>query len=109
MELVDREGKRGDFPGYTPTPEDLCLQEVYGDLVHANPGTHFDSRIADNKSWQGRWRDLVVIPSRRYDAPNGKVGRRFVVALVGELRGVQDRVWNSERSIVFQNVILQRA
>ena len=49
------------------------------------------------------------MPLRRYEAPSGKVGRRFVNAMVGELRGVRDRRWNSERFIVFQTVMLQRA
>ena len=31
-----------------------------------------------------------------------------MVALVGELRWVRDRLWNSERFIVFQTVILQQ-
>ena len=57
--------------------------------------------------WQLWWQDLAFIPSQRYDAPSGKVGRRFVVALVGELRGVQDILWNSEQFIVFQMVILK--
>ena len=49
------------------------------------------------------------MPSRRYDAPSGKVGRRFVGMIGAEMKGVRDRRWNSERFIVFQTVILQRA
>ena len=49
----------------------------------------------------------MVMPSRRYDAPSGKVGRQFVEMLGGELRGVWERHWNSERFIVFHTVILQ--
>ena len=30
-EKADGEGESGDEPGYNPTPEDLRLQEVYGD------------------------------------------------------------------------------
>ena len=51
----------------------------------------------------------MVMPSHQYEAPSGKVGRRFVNALVGELRGVNDRWWNLERFIIFQTVMLQRA
>ena len=51
----------------------------------------------------------MVMPSRRYDTPSGKFGRRFVVALVGYLRWLRDRLWNSERFVVFQTVILQQA
>ena len=49
------------------------------------------------------------MPSKRYDAPSGKVRRRFVGTLGEELKGVWDRQWNSEWFIVFQTVILQRA
>ena len=47
--------------------------------------------------------------SRLYDAPSERVGRRFVRTLGSELKGVRDRLWNSERFIFFQTVILQRA
>ena len=95
--------------GYIPTPEDLRLREVYGDWVHGNPGTHLDGGVKEDGLWQGWWRDLAVMPPRRYEAPSGKVGRRFVNALVEELRGIRDRRWNSERFIVFQTVTLKRA
>ena len=49
------------------------------------------------------------MPLRRYDAPNGRVGRRFVGKLGADLKGVRDRLWNSERFIVFWTVILQQA
>ena len=63
----------------------------------------------DDGKWQGWWRDLTVMPLRCYKAPCGKVGVRYVNALVKELRGVRNRRWNSERFIVFQTVKLQRA
>ena len=103
------EGTSEYEPVYTPTPEDLRLQEVYGDWVHANPGTHLDGGIRDDSAWQAWWRDLVVMPSRRYDAPSGRVGWRFVGTLGAEIKGVRDRLWNSERFIFFQTVILQQA
>ena len=97
------------MPGYVKTPEDLRLQEVCGDWVHGNPGTHLDGSVKDDSAWQARWRELAVMPSRRYDTPSGKVGRRFVRTLVMKMQGVRDRRWNLERFIVFQTVILQRA
>ena len=57
-----------DEPGYTPTSEDLHIREVYEDWVHANSGTHLDGGIHDDSAWQAWWRDLAVMPSRRYDA-----------------------------------------
>ena len=71
------------MPCYTPNPEDLRLREVYRDWVHANPGTHLEGGIGDNVAWQAWWRDLAVMPSRHYDMPSGKVGRRFVRTLRG--------------------------
>ena len=97
------------MPGYVPTPEDLRLWEVYGHWVHGNPGTNLDGRVAEDRAWQGWWRDLAVMPSQRYEAPSRKVRRRFVNNLVGELWGVCDRWWNSEQFIVFQTVTLKRA
>ena len=97
------------MPGYVPTPEELRLREVYGDWFHGNSGMHLDGGVADNSEWQAWWRDLVVMPSRRYDAPSGKVGRRFVGMFGAKMQGVRYRRWNLERFIVFQTVILQRA
>ena len=77
--------------------------------MHANPGTHLDGGIRDNSAWQAWWRDLAVMPSRRYDAPGGRVGCRFVGTLGVEFKGVGDRLWNLERFIVFQTVIVQQA
>ena len=86
-DTADGEGESGDVPGYIPNPEDLRLREVYGYWVHGNLGTHMDGGVADDRAWQGWWRDLAVMLSQRYEAPHRKVGRRFVNALVGELRG----------------------
>ena len=105
----DGEGMAGDVPGYQPTPEDLCIREVYRDWFHANPGTHLDRGVRNDSAWQAWWRNLTFMPLRRYDAPSGKFGRRFVGTLVEELKGVRDRQWNSERFIVFQTVILQQS
>ena len=79
------------MPGYVPTLVDLRLREVYGDWVHGNPGTHLDGGIPEDRLWQGWWRDLAVMPPRRYNAPIGKVGRQYVHALALELRGIRDR------------------
>ena len=88
---MDGEGESEDAPRYVPTPEDLRLQEVYGDWVHGNPGTYLDCRITDDGTWKGWWRDLAVMPLQRYEAPYGKVRRRYVNTLVRELRGVRDK------------------
>ena len=49
------------------------------------------------------------MPTQRYDAPSGNVGKRFVGFLFVELDKFRTRKWNAERVVVFQSVILQRA
>ena len=63
-ESAEGEGARGDVPGYVPTPEDLRLQEFYGDWVHGNPVTHLDGGVAEDRLWQGWWSDLAFMPQR---------------------------------------------
>ena len=79
--LEEGEGAAGDVPSYKPTPDELRLREVYGEWVHANSGTHLDGGVCDNSAWQAWWLDLAVMSLRRYDAPSGRVGRRFVGTL----------------------------
>ena len=57
----------GGQSGYTPTPEDLRLREFYGDWVHVNHGTHLDGGIRNNLAWLAWWRDLALMPLRRYE------------------------------------------
>ena len=68
-----------------------------------------DGGIAEDSKWQERWKKIVCMPTQRYDAPSRKVGKIFVVILSVELDGVRARRWDTERVIVFQSVILQRA
>ena len=49
------------------------------------------------------------MPTQLYDAPSGKIEKRFKGILSILLDGVQSRNWNSERVIVFHSVILQHA
>ena len=100
----------GDLPGVNITDADRKLMEVYGDYIHQNDGTHLDGGIKDDAKWQERWRKLLVaLPSQRYNAPGGSVGRRFVRMLTEEMRGIHSRKHNSEKYIVFQIVILQKS
>ena len=52
---------------------------------------------------------LVRMPTQLYDAPSGKVRKRFVVILSVELDGVHSRKWNAEKVIVSHSVILKCA
>ena len=77
--------------------------------MHSNDGAQLSGGIYDGEECQKRWRTLAVMPARRYDAPSGRVGRRFMYTLAVELTGVRPRHWNTERFIVFKTVILQRS
>ena len=50
---------------------------------------------------------MAQIATTRYQAPAGKVGRRFLTILVSEFRGARERKWNSERPLVFVATVLQ--
>ena len=105
----DSEGDAGGLPNYVPTGGDRRIQVVYRDWVHSKYRSHLSGDIADDQEWNTRWENLVVVTTRWYDAPIGRVGRRFVHALAAELTGVRKRRWNAERFIVFQAETLQSA
>ena len=86
----------------------VLLDEVYGDHIHQNDGTHLTGGISDDPQWQEYWRRLVVFPSKAYDVPSGAAGKRFVRMVASLLNGVKSRKWNAEKFIVFQMVVLQR-
>jgi hypothetical protein len=50
---------------------------------------------------------MAQIATTRYQAPAGRVGRRFLAVLTSEFRGVRERLWNSERPLVFVATVLQ--
>ena len=49
------------------------------------------------------------MPNQKYDALSVEVRKGFLVILSVELDGVHARKWNSEKVIIFQSIILQRA
>ena len=55
-----------------------------------------------------RFKELVCLPTQKYDVPSVRVGKRFVPTLAVELDGIQGRKWNAERVIFVHTVILQR-
>ena len=69
------------MPGYIPTRKDRRIMEVYGHWVHSNYGAHLSGGVKVDQECQARWRTLVVMPTRKYDAPSGQVGHHFVQEL----------------------------
>ena len=96
-----------DLPGYRITEADCRLDGIYGDHVHANDGTHLDGGIQDDETWQRRWKRVVQTNPKHYSLPKGKVGRKWLTALIREFSGVRERLWNSEKVVVFLRVTLQ--
>jgi hypothetical protein len=68
----------GNLPGATILPADLKLMKVYGDYIHQNDGLHLDGGVQDDGAWQEGWRQLIVLPRQRNDAPSSAVGQRFI-------------------------------
>ena len=97
-----------DLPGYVPTAADLKLRSVLGDYPHQNDGTHLNGGIADDRTWQRRWRLVVAEAMALYRVPSGRVGKRFIQMLTDEWRGVRERKWNAERPLIAAAVILQK-
>ena len=76
--------ENADLLGFTSERAHLLLQEVYGDFLHHNDGSHMDRGIADNAAWQLRWRRLDAQSKSWYTTPSGAVGRRFTAILAAE-------------------------
>jgi hypothetical protein len=96
-----------DLPGYSVTAADRLLDAAFGDHVHDNDGTHLHGGFSDDALWQRRWRRMAQLATTRYQAPAGRVGRRFLAILTSEFQGVRERRWNSERPLVFVATVLQ--
>jgi hypothetical protein len=72
-----------DLPGYTLTEADIKLDEVHGDHIHLNDGTHLTGGITDDSTWKNNTGD------------GSKTGKRFLMMLTEELSsGIQERKWN---------------
>ena len=106
LDWVPDEG--ADLEEYELTEADALLDSVYGDHAHSNDGRHLNGGIEDDTRWQARWIRMVQHVPQRYVVPRGKVGRRFLIILTSELRGVRERSWNSERPLIFIATMLQR-
>ncbi len=90
-------------------PCDNQLIAVFGDSIHCNNGRHLDGGIADNGIWQGRYDCVVSHPHLMYNPPKGGVGQWVVAALAREFRGVHERKWNLECTLIFAACVLWKS
>ena len=97
-----------NFPGVTHKRAHQVLQGVYGDFLHHNDEAHLDGEISNDALWQHCWGRLAAQSTSWYVMPSGGVRRRFTAILAAEWRGVIVRSWNSERPLVFAQVVLTK-
>jgi hypothetical protein len=94
---VEEDPSIGDLLGVTTSEANKMMDKVYGDHVHQNAGQHLSGGINNDAKWQDYWRRLrIVFPGKRYDAPLGMVGRRFVEKVAELLHDIKNCKWNSE-------------
>jgi hypothetical protein len=63
-ETEEEESPIGDMPGATIDTVDQMMDNIFGDHVHHNDGSHLDGDIADNASWSEYCIRLVVFQAR---------------------------------------------
>ena len=83
---------------------DAKLAEVYGE-PRADAA---DCARPTDSAWFKRWETATRLSFRRYHLPGGRIGKKFVETLAGEVDLVAEKKTVSERLIVFQVLILQR-
>ena len=85
---------------------DHIICSIYGDHLQCNDITHLDGGVTDDAVWHNCWRRIRNLPTKWYDTPQGCTGRRFVQWMMVELKGVWTKFWNSDRPLVFADVVL---
>ena len=64
--------------------------------------------VTDSSDWAKRWNTVIHLSGSHYSLPRGPVGRRYVTLLTEEIQHLTQKLYSSERLIVFSSVILQR-
>ena len=61
---------------------------IYQYCVHQNPGTHLDFGIEEGGKWQKRRKNVIFIPTQRYDVPFGQIRNSYVGIISVDLNGI---------------------
>ena len=64
--------------------------------------------VTDSSDWAKRWNTAIHFSGSHYSLPRGPVGHRYVTLLTEEIQHLTQKLYSSERLIVFSSVILQR-
>jgi hypothetical protein len=101
---------RSDIPGAVISAANKKLDEVYGDHVHDNPGSHLNGNISSalDLIWQGYFRGLISHNQSLYETPRGKLGKDIANEYSNLLEDVMKGKCNMEKFLVFPMVLLQR-
>ena len=94
-----------NLTGFDPYRAHEFLVEVYDDCLHHNNRTYLDRAISDEALWKHLWRRLDAQLYSCYAMPLREVRWWFTFRLADEWRGVRNKIWNSERPLVFACVI----
>ena len=100
--------ENADQPDFAPESAHLLLQELYGDYLHHNNGSHLDGGVVDNAIWKRCWWWLAAQLASWYTTPSGTVGHQFTAILAEEWQGVLGKTLNSNRPLVFAHVFLTK-
>lgn len=81
---------------------DCLMIEAYGP-----DATSSASHVRDSV-WQSRWRSVTQLSGSHCSLPRGPIGRCYVSILTDEIKFLAQKLFSSERLIIFTSVILQR-
>ena len=85
------------------------IAQIYGEHIMCNDGTHINFHIQHDRVWQKYWKEITNLPNRKYNLPKNSTGKKFIHLLTTEINNIIDRKSNSEKTIVFLSVILQKS
>jgi len=101
--------QNADKPNYILTEADKYLDNVYGDHVHSNDGSHLTGGISSDILWEHYWKQLCSYPENLYRLPtSGNATTRFFTTLASLIEGVTKRKHNWNKVDVFVLVMLQK-
>ena len=86
----------------------LDSRELRDLMVEAYGLPFASTMVTDSSDWAKRWNTVIHLSGSHYSLPRGPVGRRYVTLLTEEIQHLTQKLYSSERLIVFSSVILQR-
>lgn len=95
-----------DLSGDNIGPYNQKLDDVYGDHLHAYPGTHLNGGICDDPFWQTSFEQIMELPQQMFTVPNNAIVKRIITINSSLFDDIVARKCNGEKLLVFLSVIL---